>query len=202
MTRADLRCRNGYVVRRAGLGGGLSVNALRGLDFSDGIHGRAAIIVDGSNVFLAGREREFRIDFGAVRRVLGGNALMMAKFVGSRSSYCRPSQEGFFRYLCRTGWELHKFDLLIEGGAVAEDELAVDGEVRAEVRKAANRADIDSIVLLSGDGGMTNAVRYARDQGKDVFVVAWEGTLHPALATKATDVAFIDDLRPLIARFH
>lgn len=198
MVQADLM----RVARRVGPCGGVSATTQGALVFSGGIHGRTAVIADGSNVFLAGRGREFRVDFAALPQYLGGDTLVMAKFVGTRSSHCRPSQEGFFRFLHRVGWSVRKFDLLVEGTAVTEDELAVDGEVRAEVRKAANRADVDSIVLLSGDGGMTNAVHYAKGQGKDVFVVAWEGTLNPALAEAATDWAYIDDLRSLIARFH
>jgi uncharacterized LabA/DUF88 family protein len=97
---------------------------------------------------------------------------------------------------------VHNFGLLFGGAAQQEDELAVDGDVRAEIRKAGTRADVDSIVLLSGDGGMTNAIRDARRQGKHVFVVAWDGSLHPALAKAASRVALLDDLAPLLRRFH
>lgn len=75
-----------------------------------------------------------------------------------------------------------------------------DGDVKALIRMAADDERCCSIVVMSGDGGMTDAVKYARRAGKCVFVVAWMGTLHPALANAANDHAFIDDLRPLISR--
>lgn len=177
-------------------------NTLKALDFSAKICGRTAIVADGSNVFQAGRDRDFRVDYTAVRQFLSGDALVSATFVGSRSTHFRVQQAAFEAYLRRAGWTVHSFRLMSDGVSVSEDESAVDGDVRAEIRKAGARADIDSVVLLSGDGGMTNAVRDARRGGKRVFVVAWDGSLHPALAAAASRVALLDDLAPLLARFH
>ena len=47
---------------------------------------------------------------------------------------------------------------------------------------------------------VTNAVKDARRAGKNVVVLAWEGTLHPALAEAANAHASIDSLRKLIGR--
>lgn len=98
------------------------------------------------------------------------------------------------------GWRVYShLAIQNKAGELSENHL-VDGDVRKLVRAAADLPDIESIVLLGGDGGMTSAVKFARRAGKKVFVVAWEGTRHPALAAAATDTATVESLRPLISR--
>lgn len=47
---------------------------------------------------------------------------------------------------------------------------------------------------------MTGPVQEAVRKGKQVVVLAWRGTLHPALAAAATAHFDLDDLRPLLER--
>lgn len=175
------------------------------LRFTQAICGGTHIVVDQSNIFKGGKDREFRVDFEQVRKLLGGDVLVSATMVVSQSVSHRPSQLNFYAWQERAGWNVHSFMLLQnEFGEIAENEFLVDGDVRAEIRAAAHSPAVDAVVVMSGDGGMTNAVKDARRAGKDVFVLAWDGTLNPALAAAATACITLEEMRPLIGRplFH
>lgn len=119
----------------------------------------------------------------------------------SEPPYDRPCQTSYYNWARSLGWELDVAPLLSDAnGRVYEDEAAVDGAVRQRIRASADNPYVDDIFVLSGDGGMTNAVRYARRAGKRVIVLAWSNTLHPALAAAASGFAIIDDLGSLICR--
>ncbi|MBL8445291.1 MAG: NYN domain-containing protein [Zoogloeaceae bacterium] len=168
------------------------------LAFVEAIDGSTSLVVDNSNVFRGGYDRDFRIDFDAVQNFLGGDFLKSAAM--SVSQAARPNQIAFYEHLKRSGWHIHGFGLHAHSGELTENEMRVDGDVRKLIRAAANANDCQNVVVMSGDGGMTNAVKDARRAGKRVFVIAWEGTLHPALAAAATNYMTIDELRPLIGR--
>ena len=171
------------------------------LRFTQTICGRTHIVADHSNLFQGGQDRQFRVDFAQVLKRLGGDTLVSATIVVSQSVSHRPSQQNFYAWLGRVGWKVRSFMLLQnEFGEIAENEFLVDGDVRAEIRAAARSSAVDTVVVMSGDGGMTNAVKDARGAGKDVFVLAWDGTLNPALANAATACITLEEMRPLIGR--
>jgi hypothetical protein len=169
--------------------------------FVEKIEGVTYLAVDQSNIFVGGRDKAFQVDWSAAKTQLGGDALALAAIVVSQAVVRRPSQDAFFSFLEQTGWQVFRhLAIQNDDGSIAENEQRVDGNVRKLIYEAAESPECDSIVVMSGDGGMTNAVKYARHARKNVFVVAWDGTLHPALAAAATDHKTIDDLHPLIAR--
>jgi len=175
----------------------------RALSFSESILGNTLIVVDNSNMFLAGRAASFRIDYTAVRQFLGGDALLGAVMVASQPHFCMQNwgQEAFYRFLQHNGWQVDRF--LCEqqvNGALTEKEMLVDGRVRDHLYAAASNNAIDSIVLLSADGGNTNAVKANRRAHKNVYVVAWQGSANPALIAAATAFSTVEDLRTLIGR--
>lgn len=173
------------------------------LRFTENIRGRTHVVVDQSNIFRGGRDLGFRLDFAKVLNFLGGDALVSATIVVSQPISQRPSQLNFYAWLERLGWNVHSFALLQnELGEISENEFLVDGDVRNEIRAAALSSAIDAVVVMSGDGGMTNAVQDARRSGKDVFVLAWAGTLNPALAAAATACITLEEMHPLIGRPH
>ena len=160
------------------------------------ITGATAIAADNSNIF--GKDR---IDYGLVKDYLGGDRLVSASIVVNQPiGTQRPSQMFFYENLKRMGWRVYRhLSIQDKAGELSENQF-VDGDVKKLVIAAADSPEIESIVLLGGDGGMTSAVKYARRAGKNVYVVAWSGTLHPALAAAATATATIEELKPLIAR--
>lgn len=173
------------------------------ISFARSIRGKTHIVVDNSNIFVSGRDREFRVDYAAVQRHLSGDALLASVISVSLSpGENRLGQAWFYEWLRRTGWRVHTFTPIrdVNTGAYFEHEAHVDGDVRESILAAANSHDCESIVLMAGDGGFTNAVKAARRTGKQVFVIAWAGTLHPALAAAATATATIEQLRSLIGR--
>jgi hypothetical protein len=172
----------------------------RALAFSKAITGRTVLIVDNSNLWKGREGKEFCPDMGTpVFTHLGGDELISASMVVSTAD--RPSQIGYYRFLESRGWDIYRHATLTSTTRhIFENEAAVDGGVRALIRAAASSRDVDSIVLFSGDGGNTNAVKEARRAGKNVFVLAWDLTLNPALASACTDHITIETMRPLIAR--
>lgn len=165
------------------------------------ITGHTFVVVDNSNILRGGFGRGFRIDPGLVRERLGGDKLILATISVSAALHERPCQDAFYEWLRRTGWVVNAFELQRDpNGKIRENEARVDGDVRSQIRAAAKTNFCDTIVLISGDGGFTNAVREARGAGKNVIVLAWAGTLHPALAAAASAHADIDSLRDLIGR--
>lgn len=171
------------------------------LRFVNSISGRVRIIVDNSNLFVAGRDRAYRIDYEQVLNFLGGDKVVSATMVVSQyPTGQRQNQADFYSWMQRLGWIVHRY-LALKNSAniISENESFVDGDVRSLIRAAAD-APCENIVVMSGDGGMTNAVLYARRAGKKVYVIAWEGTLHPALAAAATAYVTVEALRPLISR--
>lgn len=165
------------------------------------ITGRVALIVDNSNILRAGRHAHFRIDYQQLKVYLGGGEAVSAHLIASQPAFVRPQQQAFYAFMQRYGWTVELFAPLVDSwGAVSENELQVDGAVRDAIRRAAADAWCDACVVLSGDGGMTNAVKFARRSRKDVFVIAWADSLNPALAQAATAAASIESLRALITR--
>lgn len=165
------------------------------------ITGNTFLVVDNSNVLRGGFGRGFRIDPALVLARLGGDRVILAAMSASAALHERPCQGAYYDWLRRTGWVVNEFELQRDpNGKVHENEEAVDGDVRSQIRAAAKSDFCDTVVLMSGDGGFTNAVREARRAGKNVIVLAWAGTLHPALAEAASAYADLDSLRDLIGR--
>lgn len=165
------------------------------------ITGYTFIVLDNSNVLRGGFGHGFRIDPALVLQHLRGDKLVSATMSVSAAANDRPSQVGYYQWVRRLGWTVNTFELLRDSaGKLVEDEVQVDGDVRTQIRAATRSAYCDTIVVFAGDGGYTNAVKEARDAGKTVVVLAWAGTLHPALAAAASAHARIDSLRSLIGR--
>ena len=173
----------------------------RALAFSKAITGRVEIIIDQSNMFQGGRDRGWRLDYAAILKFLMGDYLAQATMVVTRSDRERPQQEAFYCHMERIGYCVPRFTPLHdEHDQICEDEIRVDGAVRTLIRAAAKSPDVTSLVVFTGDGGATNAIYEARLAGKNVYVLAWDGTLNPALAMAPTDHITLEIMRPLIAR--
>jgi len=178
----------------------------RALSFVEPISGNTQIIVDLSNMTIAGRAAGFRLDYTEVLRHLCGDNIIHPTVVASLPPLDsrNPWKEAFYAYLRRVGYHVDTFfGEKQPDGTLAEDELRVDGRVRHYLYTAVEDSDIDSVVLLAGDGGYTNAVKALRRTNKRVYVIAWDGSAHPALIAAATAFSTVQDLRPLIGRlFH
>jgi len=176
------------------------------LSFSARITGNTRLVVDLSNCTIAGRASGFRLDYTEVIRHLGGDRVIRPIVVASIPPLgtSDPGRSAFYEYLRHVGYHVETFfGEKQPDGTLAENELRVDGRVRHHLYETVENHDIDSVVLLSGDGGYTNAVKALRRAGKNVFVVAWKGSANPALIAAATDFSTVEELRPLIARlFH
>jgi len=146
------------------------------------------------------------LDYTEVIRHLGGDRVIRPIVVASIPPLgtSAPGRSAFYEYLRHVGYRVETFfGEKQPDGTLAENEFCVDGRVRHHLYETVENHDIDSVVLLSGDGGYTNAVKALCRAGKNVFVVAWKGSANPALIAAATDFSTVEELRPLIARlFH
>lgn len=160
-----------------------------------------AFHIDNGNMLNGSFGHGFRLCPALLLQKFGGAWTPSATMSVSEPPHDRPCQTGYYNWVRSLGWELDVATLLSDAnGRIHEDEPAVDGAVRQRIRASADNPYVDDIFVLSGDGGMTNAVRYARRAGKRVIVLAWSHTLHPMLAAAASGFAFIDDLSSLICR--
>lgn len=176
-------------------------NLLASADIMPAADACTAFHIDNGNMHKGSFGHDFRYCPAQLLEKLGGAWTYSATMSVSEPPYERACQNGFYNWARSLGWELDIAPLLSDAnGRVYEDEAAVDGAVRQRIRASADNPYVDDIFVLSGDGGMTNAVRYARRAGKRVIVLAWSNTLHPALAAAASGFAIIDDLGPLIGR--
>lgn len=165
------------------------------------INGYVFIVLDNSNVLQGGFGRGFRIDPALILQHFSGDKLVSATMSVSAAANDRPTQVGYYEWVRRLGWTVNIFELLRDSdGKVVEDEVRVDGDVRSKIRAASRSTYCDTVIVFGGDGGYTSAVNEARHAGKTVVVLAWGGTLHPALAAAASGHAHIDSLRSLIGR--
>lgn len=176
-------------------------NRLASADIMPAAGSWTAFHIDNGNMLNGSAGSDFRVCPALLLEKLGGAWTPSATMSVSKPPHDRPCQTSYYNWARSLGWELDVAALLSDAnGRVREDELAVDGAVRRRIRASADNPYVDEIFVLSGDGGMTNAVRCARRAGKRVIVLAWSHTLHPALAAAASGFAFIDDLGPLIGR--
>nr|WP_315468607.1 NYN domain-containing protein [uncultured Undibacterium sp.] len=170
-------------------------------DIRSMITGHTCIALDNSNVLRGGLGRGLRVDLALVLEHLSGDKLVSATMSASSALHDRPNQNAYYDWVRRLGWTVNSFALIEdEAGNLMENELLVDGDVKKQIRAAAKFYHCDSIVLIGGDGGFTNVVKDALRAGKNVVVIAWEGTLHHALSKAASAHASIDSLRDLIGR--
>lgn len=171
------------------------------VDLHIAITGHTCIVMDNSNILHGSLGRGFRVDSALVLEQLSGEKLVSATMSVSNPPHDRPCQNAYYDWVKRLGWKVNGFDLLLDdSGQLIENERLVDGDVRKQIRAAAKFAHCDTIVVLGGDGGYVNAVKEARCAGKTIVVIAWEGTLHPALAAAASTYASVESLRDLIGR--
>ena len=176
-------------------------NRLASCDIMSAANSCTSIHIDNGNMLNGSFGHSFRVCPNLLLQKFGGAWTISATMSVSEPPHDRPCQTGYYNWARSLGWELDVAKLLFDAnGRVHEDESAVDGAVRRRIRASADNPYVDDIFVLSGDGGMTNAVRYARRVGKRVIVLAWSNTLHPALAAAASGFAFIDDLSSLICR--
>lgn len=177
-----------------------------GFAFFRQITGPTVIVLDNANMLLgsaSSRHHDFvaRVDIEAVLQQCCGDELVGAFAAVSFNPDARrgAAQLGFYAFLQRQGVKLLGSRSVLTGAGLKETAI-VDAQVRDVIRSAADRDDVETVVILSGDGGMTNAVRYVRHRGKKVIVLAWSGSLHPALAQAATASATLEEFGSLLLR--
>jgi hypothetical protein len=165
-----------------------------------GFSGRTMIIADLSNIFKAGGGR--RIDYRTLLKGLPGAS---GHAIGSLPPSCYDEekiakQNDFLLCLSAHQWRVTAYPpLVIETPSldcraiVRENEQLVDGRIVAAIHEFAQSPDHQNLILMSGDGRMTDAVKAAITSGKNVAVLAWKGSIKASLELAAQTTLYIDD---------
>lgn len=74
----------------------------------------------------------------------------------------------------------------------------MDRFIIQNLKAFASDPNVSHIVLLSGDGGFTQYLRYARNQGKSVTVLSVRDSLSPKIINSNFDVIFFEDARNIL----
>lgn len=162
------------------------------------IFGKLGVVCDLSNMFKAGKKIGLRPDYSFLRNMPPDCSVVSAKAFGSlppdslkKSQY--DAQMDFLFLLSRLSWEVTAYPLLRVATPGSErpfifreDELSVDGGVRETIRNFAKDSQIESILILAGDGGYTAEVSSAVSAGKKVIVASWQHSVNSSLVEAAS----------------
>lgn len=155
-----------------------------------------AIFIDVQNLYYSARHLyNKKVNFAEIiKTALAGRKLIraIAYVVSTKSGEEKP----FFEALGKIGIETKEKELQeFFGGAKKADwdvGIAVD-----MIRIAPN---VDSVVLVSGDGDFAPVVEYVQHQGKQVEVVAFGRTTSSKLKEAADDFTDLDRIRKFLLK--
>lgn len=124
---------------------------------------RVAVLIDGPNFYMMAQHMGIRIDY--FRFV---NAITLGRKTIVRNVYCQPSssikRRNFYRNL-KKKYHLDVFE--------CDEGDDVDKILEHDLRCVAQREDVDTLILVSGDGGYLDALNYAYHEcGKKIEIIS------------------------------
>ncbi len=155
--------------------------------------GRAAVYIDGANLFFTQRHLGWQIDFSRLM------AFFMARYASVKANYYVPASEtvseenaAFTRVLSAHGYRItsktvkkivnkETGEIVMKGNL--DVELVVDALCRAE--------EYDTFILFSGDSDFLPLLRALKEMGKEVLVYSTQGLSARELLSEP-GVAFFD----------
>lgn len=110
----------------------------------------------------------------------------------------REEKQGFFTFLETNGFRVDATELGGVEGAYKEKEA--DIRLASELIARGFTDAYDVAVVVSGDKDFVRAIRYVQDQGKEVAVAAFEGTMSGVMRRTADEYVHLDDIAEDIQR--
>ncbi len=163
---------------------------------------RAALFVDGANMFYAQRKNGWHLDYRKVYDFFNQQFhLYNAFYYTSVTQPPDPGVEGFLRALTSMGYTVRRKTVKEiqdqETGTVVRKanldiEIVIDMFTTAEL--------YDTAILVSGDGDFERAVELLRSKGKKILGVGSNGMAAYELINAVDRYIFIEEIRDAIEK--
>ncbi|NTW70284.1 MAG: NYN domain-containing protein [Chlorobiaceae bacterium] len=154
---------------------------------------RAAVFIDGANLFFTQRHLGWQIDFSRLMAFfMSGYASVQANYYVPASEPVSEENAAFTRVLTAHGYRIISKPVKKIVNKVT-GEIIIKGNLDVElVVDALSKVDLyDTFILFSGDSDFLPLLRALRDKGKEVIVYSTQGVSARELLTEP-DVAFYD----------
>lgn len=160
---------------------------------------RVAVFVDVQNMYYTARHLyQSKVNFGAILKESVGNRKLIRAIAYAVKAQM-PEEKSFFDALEKSGYEVKTKDLQIFGDGTKKADWDV-GLAMDIIKMAPN---IDSIILVSGDGDYIPLVEYLQNHGKLVEVVSFGRSSSQALINKADDFLDLENVsKKVLLRFR
>ncbi|MBF2048641.1 MAG: NYN domain-containing protein [Elainella sp. C42_A2020_010] len=158
--------------------------------------GRAAIFVDGSNLFYAALQLGIEIDYTKLLTHLTANARLLRAFFYTGVDRTNEKQQGFLLWMRRNGYRVITKDLiqLPDGSKKAN----LDVEIAVDMLTLADH--VDTAILVSGDGDLAYAVNAIAYRGVRVSVVSLRSMTSDHLINVADHYIDLDTIKQNIQK--
>jgi len=151
---------------------------------------RVAVFVDVQNMYYTARHLyQSKVNFGAIlKEAVGDRKLIRAIAYAVKAQM--PEEDSFFDALQKSGYEVKTKDLQIFGDGTKKADWDV-GLAMDIIKMAPN---IDSVILVSGDGDYIPLVEYLQNHGKLVEVVSFGRSSSQSLVSRVDDFVDLDKI--------
>jgi uncharacterized LabA/DUF88 family protein len=161
---------------------------------------RVIFFIDGSNMFwgLRDYQRKIRsrvhVDYPKLVQELANSREIRGKYYYcSEPAIVGASQTKFMDMLRTNGFTVVPKKLKTRGGS-RNVEKGVDVALVTDLLSLAWEKAYEDAVIVSGDADYADAIKYVKQKGIMVQIVAWSGSFSQELKRVANDVIYLDNL--------
>ncbi len=150
---------------------------------------RVAVLIDAQNMYHSAKNiYKARVNFAEIlKKAVAGRKLIRAiAYVISTES---GEEKNFFEALVKAGIETRTKDLQIFLGGLKK----ADWDVGLTVDAVKLSPQLDSLILVTGDGDFVPLVEYLKAHGRQVEVIAFSKSASSLLVEKADDFVDLGD---------
>ncbi len=161
---------------------------------------RRIILVDGSNIFHAQEDAEWRIDFKKLKDFLNrDNAECIATYYGSRPAKCPPRQMNFLFHLQHVGY---RTEIVVLRERDKRVEKGVDARIVDDLNTIIQEGKVEYVVLVSGDGDLKGTIEKMKTKRPEIeiTIVSFEKSANLDLRLTAHKFISLDKIRSNIEK--
>ncbi|MCP6760899.1 MAG: NYN domain-containing protein [Fischerella sp. CENA71] len=152
---------------------------------------RVAAFIDEGNIYHSAKEQGFEIDYAGLLEELKGNAPQIDAYIYTGVDASKPKQREKLKHLQKLGYK--PISKPVVRRANGSKKANLDVELALDLVELANQ--YDTVILVSGDGDLIDAVRRVQRQKVQVEVVSFRSVTAVSLmrvADKYTDLASLN----------
>jgi len=161
-----------------------------------GHRGRAAVFIDGMNLFHASRFHNISIGYNQLLRILLGDGRLLRAFFYTGVDVGAERQQGFLLWMRRNGFRVVQKELKTFYDGTRKANL--DVEIAVDMLSLAGR--YDTAVLVSGDEDFVYAINAVAYKGCRVEVAGFRSNTAPRLIDVADFFIDLGDIADLIRK--